>query len=73
MAESNSRIIRSDLDGNLDASKLADDETCVVLSNVMRIALLKLCGSISPRDLQAKGLSEHEAGLVSRFYHLLET
>jgi hypothetical protein len=36
-----SRHLRSDLEGNLDQQIIADDETCVVLSNMARVAAIK--------------------------------
>lgn len=69
---SDTRQIYSDTSGYLDGEKVADDETCIVFSNVTRIAAIKLLGNMSRMQYEANGLTDHEAQLLERLYYILQ-
>jgi len=66
------RIIRSDLNGNLDRTIVHGSDLCVVVDNTTRVALIKLLeqqSSISMR-LHA-GLDAREVELILQFLSLV--
>lgn len=67
------RIIHSDVSGYLDGEKVADEETCVVFSDLARVAAIKLLGSMSRNAYTDKGLSEREIHALEGLYYLLQT
>lgn len=68
-----SRHIRSDLEYYIERQKIADDETCVALSNITRVAAIKLLGSMSRDAYAAKGLNEQEIAALNHLYVTLQT
>lgn len=68
-----SRHIRTDLEGNIERQKITDDETCVALSNVTRVAAIKLLGSMSRIKYTDKGLTEREIAALETLYVTLQT
>ncbi|WP_024516962.1 hypothetical protein [Bradyrhizobium sp. Tv2a-2] len=68
----NSRHLYTDLNNNIDPAVLAEGESCFVLTNLARVAAIKLLGSHS-RDAYAKlGLSEKEVDALNGLYHTLQ-
>ena len=66
------RVIRSDIDGNVSAMHQDDDETCLMLSNLTRVSLLKLFGGLSRADMTNRRLDDSEIDALNRFRHLLD-
>jgi hypothetical protein len=64
--------IRSDLENRLDPTVLTDDESCFVLSNVTRVAAIKLLGSMSRNAYTALGLDEREITSLEALYRVLQ-
>lgn len=68
------RHIYTDLENRIEPGViLSDDESCFVLSNVTRVALIKLLGSCSRNDHRGRGLDEREAISLERLYSVLQT
>lgn len=66
------RHIYSGLDNKLDPTVLTDDESCFVLSNVTRVAAIKLLGSMSRNDYTELGLADREIESLQRLYQVLQ-
>ena len=64
---------RSDVNGNLDQIKIADDETCIIFSNESRIAVIKLLGSMSRNAYTERGLTDREIHAIEGLYYTLQT
>lgn len=70
---SESRHILTDLDNRIEAQQLGESESCFILSDEMRIALLTWIGNTSRNDRIQGGATQRQAILIERFYSLLET
>jgi hypothetical protein len=68
-----SKHIHSDVDGNIDRQTITIDETCIVISNVTRVAAIKLLGSFSRNGYTERGLDEREIHALERLYTVLQT
>jgi hypothetical protein len=66
------RHIFSDLENKLDPTVLTDDESCFVLSNVTRVAAIKLLGSMSRNEYAERGLNEREIKSLETLYQVLQ-
>lgn len=66
------RHIFSDLENRLDQTVLTDDESCFVLSNVTRVAAIKLLGSMSRNKYTELGLADREIESLQRLYQVLQ-
>lgn len=69
---SDARNIRTGLDNLLPRTRLADDESCYVLSDTTRASTLKLLGAMSRDHLAAFGLRDDEIGAVEWLYEVLK-
>ena len=57
----------------MPAQTITDDETCIVISNMTRVAAIKLLGSMSRNAYAEKGLNEREIQALERLYRVLQT
>jgi hypothetical protein len=65
------RRVHSDVSGNI-ATRYADDEICLILSNITRVSLLKFFGATSRNDMTDRRLNDAEIYALERFRHLLD-
>lgn len=65
-----SRSVIADLDGHLSAT-IADTESCVVIDDLTRIALLHLLGGFSRQDYAARSIPADEAAALDNLHYTL--
>lgn len=67
------KFVHSDIDNKIREMQIGDDESCFVLSEVTRVATIKLIGSLSRVGMTERGLTEREIEAVLRLYNVLQT
>lgn len=65
-----SRSIIADVQGNLFA-RITDTESCVVIDDLTRIALLHLLGGFSRQDYAARSIPADEAAALDNLHYTL--
>lgn len=65
------RTVHSDLDGNIQTTQ-QNSETCLMLSNEARVALLKFHGKLSRNDMVKFGMTDVEIAIIGQLYWALQ-
>lgn len=69
-----SRHIHTKIDGTpFEPVMITDDETCLVISNTTRVAVIKLLGSFSRDAYTQRGLNEREIVALETLYRTAHT
>lgn len=61
------------MNNRIEAFEIAHGESCFVISNEMRVAMLKLLGGTSRDDRARIGLTDDQNTLAEQLYWLLQT